>query len=68
MCFAGGEVQPIMGDGNDEVHWQSEVPRPKQRASEREVMQTRVAGDKEKGLAKQVCVCVCVVYQQEFVV
>ena len=56
---AGGggahELEQEEGEEATGLHWKSEVPRPKQRPSERQVMQTRVVGEKEKGLAKQVC-------------
>ena len=57
--IAGGggahELEQEEGEEATGLHWKSEVPRPKQRPSERQVMQTRVVGEKEKGLAKQVC-------------
>lgn len=58
---ARGSERTSEGQGGveDELHWRSEVPRPQPRASTREVLQTRVAGEKERGLAKQVCGCEC---------
>jgi len=52
---AGARGMETEGEG-DELHWRPEIPRPKSRPSQREVLRTRVEGDKERGLAKQLTV------------